>query len=332
MKRITLLFLSLILCLGNGLTPKAQEPEKKQVLTTFYPVYYLAKRIAGDQAEVSMLLDGGQDAHDYESSAQDVACLQAADLFIYQDDEMEHFVSDLVQLADTDRTEVLKASQGIDLMAGSDHDHESHDHEGEAVDHDHEGQENHDHEGEAGDHDHDHQGHHHEFDPHTWLDPELYAKEAENVRDALCKIDPDHAEIYQANTQKLIDELKDLDQEFQAALARREDRRIVVQHAAFAYLAEAYDLEQVAITGLSTDAEPSAKTLAEMQNFIKHEGIQVIYVDPALNTSISDTVAQATEAKLLPLRTLEIVTAEEEAAGEDYLSLMRANLKVLTEE
>ena len=311
MKKISTQFFNLfsmlsiiLLLLGNSLVASAQE--KKQVMTTFYPVYYLAERIGGDAIEVSMLLEGNQNAHDYEASAKDAARTQSSDLFIYQDDEMEYFVSSLFNLIDLEKVQVLETTVGIELLAGDGHDHEHEDED---------------------DHDHDHS---HDYDPHTWLDPMVYAQQAANVRDALIELDPANEAVYQANAEVLISELEVLNQEFEEQLAQLEDRRIVVQHAAFGYLTHAYDLEQVAIAGISSTQEPSAQALASMQNFIKSEQISVVYVEPSLDQAIANTVTSVSDVELRPLRTLETVSADEMAEGIDYFSIMRDNLVELT--
>lgn len=298
----------ILLLLGNSLVASAQE--KKQVMTTFYPVYYLAERIGGDVIEVSMLLEGNQNAHDYEASAKDAARTQSSDLFIYQDDEMEYFVSSLFNLIDLDKVQVLETTVGIELL------------EGDAHDHDHDDEDGHDH-----DHDHDHS---HDYDPHTWLDPMIYAQQAANVRDALIELDSANEAVYQANAEALIAELEVLNQEFEEQLAQLDDRRIVVQHAAFGYLTHAYDLEQVAIAGISSTQEPSAQALASMQDFIKSEQISVVYVEPSLDQAIANTVTSISDVELRPLRTLETVSADEMAEGIDYFSIMRDNLVELT--
>lgn len=319
--------------------------DKLSVITTFYPVYYLADQIAGDVADVSMLLDGGEDAHSYESSVQDVADVQAADLFIYQDDEMEFFVSRLLELVDTNTTKILESTEGMELLSGTAHDHDhgedhGHDHNhDEDANHNH-GEDNHEHEedhehAEDGhnheheeDHDHDHD-HTHEFNPHTWLSPVYYAQQAENVRDALIEADPENEETYRENADVLIQKLEDLHHEFESGLADLENRTIVVQHAAFDYLADTYNLEQVSIAGISTEEEPTAQDIASMQEFLNEQGLSVIYVDPFISTKIAETVATDVGAELLQLRTLETVTNEEMEAGTDYFTIMRDNLNAL---
>lgn len=284
--------------------------DKTQVLTTIYPIYFLTEYIAGDAMDVSLLLDSNQDAHSYEPSANDVLDVQAADLFIYQDDEMEFFVSDLLSVIDTESTQIVESTEGIELLTGAGHDH----------DHEEDGHEEDDHD------------HSHDYDPHTWLDPLVYAQQAENIKQALIEIDPDNAALYEENAASLVAELEVLDQEYQEALAELTNRTFVVQHAAFGYLAHAYDLEQVAITGISTTAEPGAKQLAQMQDFVTENEVQVIYVEPSLSKNVADTIAAATGAQLRPLRTLEAMTQEEIDQGMDYFTIMRENLEQLVQQ
>lgn len=346
-KFIKVLFVMLFALVSLPINPIVYGQEKKKVMTTFYPVYYLAQTIAGDKLEVSMLLDGGQGAHGYESTAKDAANVQNADLFIYLDDEMEYFVADLMNVIDQSKTKVLETTKDINLLDGSGHtvhDHGDHGHEEEAheEDHGHEeevheeeaheedhGHEEEVHEEEAHEDEHGHEGHAHEYDPHTWLDPLVYAQQAENVKEALMELDPENATFYEENAQTLVTKLEELDKEYHEALESLEHRTILVQHAAFGYLANAYELEQVAITGLNTTKEPSAQVIAEMQEYMKENQTKVIYVDPALKEDIAKTVATATKAELLPLRTLEVVTFDEMAEGVDYFTIMRDNLNEL---
>lgn len=302
MKKLFKAILLSVVMLSLLLTPTVNAEDKLDVVTTFYPMYFLGQRIGGDLAQVDMLLNKGQDAHSYESTAQDVVAVQNSDLFIYQDDEMEFFVQDLLSVVDTEKTYVLESTQGLELLEG---------------DHQHEEEEVHE------------EGHSHDYDPHTWLDPILFSEQALNVKDAFIEVDPDNTAVYEANAQALVEDLEALNNEFIDSLQGLEDRTLVVQHEAFGYLSHAYDLEQVAITGLITNAEPSAQQLVEISKFISENNVEVIYIDPATSTSISETIANTTGVELRPLRTLEFVSNEEMEQGIDYLTLMRENLQQL---
>lgn len=313
--KIKHLFLSLgtliaVLFLSFGQLNQVVAQDKKQVMTTFYPVYYLAQRIGGDAVDVEMLLKGNQSAHDYEVSAKDAARTQAVDLFIYQDDEMEYFVSSLLTLIDSKQIQILESTATIDLLSGDSHAEDEHTEEDHA---------------EESDHDHAH-----DFDPHTWLDPMVYGQQATNVKEALIQLDPANQAVFEANAEQLIKELTLLNEEYETQLSALDNRQIVVQHAAFGYLTHAYDLEQVAIAGISSTQEPSAKELAQMQKFIQEEQVTVIFVEPSLDSAIAKTVSSSNDVELRPLRTLEFVSTQEQSQGVDYFSIMRDNLLELT--
>ncbi|MCR8969977.1 metal ABC transporter solute-binding protein, Zn/Mn family [Facklamia sp. 7083-14-GEN3] len=322
-KMIVTILLSVVV-IGQSISGIISAQDRPKVMTTFYPVYFLASEIAGDKMEVSMLLEANQDAHAYEASAQAAIKVQESDLFIYQDDEMEFFVKDLLSLVDTKNTKVLESTDGIELLAGDGKVVSEHNHEGEEHNH---GGEEHNHEGDE----HGHEGYVHEFDPHTWLDPIVFGQQANNIKEEMIEIDPDNKDNYEENYRILIEKLEQLDKEYQTQLQDLENKTIVVQHRAFSYLAHAYGLEQIPIAGLSSDQEPSAQQIAGMQKLIKEKKVNKIYVDPAIDSKISQTVASSTQADLLPLRTLELVSEEETAAGENYFSLMRKNLEQLVQ-
>ena len=148
--------------------------------------------------------------------------------------------------------------------------------------------------------------------------------------EALIAKDPENEAGYRERTEALIDELNELDQHYHEALESLEDRRIVVQHPAFGYLAHEYNLEQIGITGLLTNSDPSAETMAEMIEFIKENNIKAIYVDPAMPTEVSEAIANEAGVEVRPLRTLETISQEESAEGLDYFDLMNENLASLT--
>lgn len=133
--------------------------DKLQVTASFYPMYEFASQVAGDRADVEMILDANQDAHGYEPSAQDVATVDNSDVFVYSSDEMEFWASDLVNSVENDDLVVARAIDGMNAKIEGEHGHAHGDH-----DHDHGEEEGHDHDH---DHDHDHgeeEGHDHDHD------------------------------------------------------------------------------------------------------------------------------------------------------------------------
>ncbi len=157
-------------------------------------------------------------------------------------------------------------------------------------------------------------------DPHVWLDPVRYSLVVDRIGQLLGK---------QAAADQLEKRLADLDTEYHVGLAHCARHEIVTSHEAFAYVAERYGLEQVAITGLSPEAEPEPGKLQKVVDLVRAHGVKTIYFETLVSPRIAETVARETGAKTAVLNPIEGLTEEEAANGEDYFSLMRNNLAAL---
>ena len=157
-------------------------------------------------------------------------------------------------------------------------------------------------------------------DPHVWLDPGLYARLAGRTAEALG--DPSAADA-------LVARLHRLDGEFREGLSHCDRREIVTSHAAFGYLAAAYGLEQVALTGLSPEAEPSPRRLEELVERIRRERATTVFFETLVSPRLAETVAREAGARTAVLDPLEGLSDEEAARGADYFCVMRRNLRAL---
>ena len=159
-------------------------------------------------------------------------------------------------------------------------------------------------------------------DPHVWLDPLRYARIVMRIGEALGR--------EQAAAQ-LVSRLRELDAEYRSGLADCARHEIVTSHEAFAYLAQRYGLEQVPITGLSPEAEPQPADLAHVVQLVEERGVTTIYYETLVSPRIAETVARETGATTAVLDPIEGLTKDEIAAGDDYFTRMRANLRALEE-
>ncbi|MCB4993423.1 zinc ABC transporter substrate-binding protein AdcA [Streptococcus mutans] len=273
---------------------------KLNVVTTFYPMYEFTKNVVGDQGKVSLLIKAGTEVHDFEPSTKDVTRIQEADTFVYDSDSMETWVKSVKKSVDTQKVPFVKATGNMILAPGVTE--------------------------EEG---HGHKGHHHAYDPHVWLSPKRAIKLVENIRDALSKKFPRRAKIFKKNAANYIDKLQTLDKEYAEGLANAKQKSFVTQHAAFGYLALDYGLTQIPITGLTAESEPSAKRLAELSKYVKEYGINYIYFEENASSAVSKTLADEAGVKTAVLSPLESLTQKQMDAGENYFSVMRANLKAL---
>ncbi|PAD90960.1 metal ABC transporter solute-binding protein, Zn/Mn family [Shouchella clausii] len=516
----TILFSSLVCTTLIGCSQNEEEntaSEKLSVVTSFYPMYEFAQQVAGDRADVSLMVSAGEDAHHYEPSAQDVAAVNEAEVFVYSSEEMEHWVSSLLNTVENDDLVIARTADGVDLVdtsgSGHAHNHDQHGDEekqeaagtiniqgvadhyhtgnmieltaeldaevdydhwhwytrenaddewvtvpnqggpefnyealGESFevravlfdenhneyaesdpieividdhDHGHGQEEEHEHDEEHGQHhehgsdsaieivglaDHYHTGDvvtlvaqleeevdydhwhwytrmseddeweavsgqgtdhfeykttgesfevravlfdddhntyaesepvsviiddHESHDPHIWLDPVLAQEQVNVIRDALIEADPDGQAIYEENAEAFNKELQALHEDFQAALEDAESRVFVVQHQAFGYLAQRYQLEQVAIGGLSTEVEPSPSRIAEIGKLVEEHNVPVIYYQQGANSAIAETVATETGTETAVLYDLEVLSEELQAEDLGYVDAMRQNLEAL---
>lgn len=295
-------------CGAAGSTTENTESDKLQVVTTFYPMYDFTKQVAQDDVEVSMLLEAGMEVHSFEPSSQMIAEIQDADVFIYNSSEMETWVPDVLASIDTSDMVVICASDAITLL----------EYEGEAHAHDHESEE----EGANA-------GHSHTVDPHVWLDPVLAQTEVSTIADGLAEADPDNAEDYLENAGIYNGKLNELDEAYRAAFEGTENRTFVTQHAAFAYLAARYDLNQISVTGLNAEVEPSAAALATLSDYVKANNISHIYFENNASSQTAETLAEEVGVELAVLSPLEGITEEDQKKGSDYISVMLDNLEAL---
>ena len=297
----------------------SSHPEETiKVVTTFYPMYDFTKNVAQDLAEVSLLLPAGTEVHDFEPSAKDVAEIQEADVFIYNSEEMETWVPSVLDTIDSTEVLVIDASEGISFIeneAVEEHNDSDHDHAEHTHDHEEEGQEE--------------EEHSHAIDPHIWLDPVLAQEEVNTIKEGLIEADPENEESYEVNADTYNQKLEALDQEYRDAFQEAENRTFVTQHAAFAYLAQRYDLNQISIAGLSSEEEPSPAKLAELSQLVDQEGMEYIYFEDNSSSKIAETLASEVGIELALLSPLEGVSQSDQDAGVDYIEVMKNNLESL---
>jgi zinc transport system substrate-binding protein len=170
-------------------------------------------------------------------------------------------------------------------------------------------------------------------DPHVWLAPALMQEIVGIVEDAIVEVARNAGlSISKVNDdQGWSDALESLHGAFAKGLGRCDSRIMVTAHDAFGYLAARYDLEVETISGISPEAEPDPRTLARLSEYIDANDVSTIFTEPLLSARAAETLARETGARIAVLDPIESLTAEQIAAGEDYLSVMEANLTALME-
>lgn len=281
------------------------------VLASFYPLQFVAQQVGGDLVTVENLTPPAAEPHDLELSPTQVRAIGEADVVVY----LSGF-----QPAVDEGVEARQPAHVVDAAGVV----ELEEHPGTVEDHAEEEQ----HEGEEEEEGHDDHG---GLDPHFWLDPSRLSVVGQAVADALAEADPEHADEYAAGAASLGQNLEALDQEFADGLAACEGATLVTSHAAFGYLAERYSLQQVGISELDPEAEPSPARLREIGDIVREHGVTTLYSETLVSPKVTETLAGDLGVRTATLDPLEGIDTEAAAAGEDYISVMQGNLAALEE-
>jgi zinc transport system substrate-binding protein len=268
-----------------------------EIVAAFYPLEFVASEVGGS-VRVTNLSPPGVEPHDLELAPGQVRTMAQADLVVYLGDGFQPAVEDVVdELSGTAVIDALDTQEGL-IEAGL-----SQEEDGE-------------HEGEQG-----------AADPHVWLDPTRLVSLAHAISSEMAEIDSDNAGVYEDNAADLADTLNKLDKEYSAVLDDCERNELVVSHEAFGYLADRYGLEQVGVSGIDPESEPSPGRVAEVAEFARDHGVTTIFFEEQVAPDIAQVIADEIGARVEVLDPLEFQPED----GSDYLDVMRANLASISD-
>ncbi|MFP3712735.1 metal ABC transporter solute-binding protein, Zn/Mn family [Puerhibacterium sp. TATVAM-FAB25] len=296
--------LALPLALAACSSGAAGDDGTVRVLASFYPLQYVAQQVGGEHVRVDNLTPPAAEPHDLELSPAQVREIGTADVVLY----LSGFQSAVDEGVEARAPEhVLDAADVVTLEAhGAAEEHEEH----------------------SADDGHDH-GALGELDPHFWTDPNLLAELAAPVAEQLSAADPEHAADYEAGAAALEQTLADLDAEYAEGLAACSGATLVTSHAAFGYLAERYGLEQVGISALDPEAEPSPARLRQIGAVVQESGVSTLFSETLVSPKVTETLAADLGVATAVLDPLEGLSEDAVASGEDYVSVMQSNLETL---
>lgn len=301
MKRLTaiLLCLCLILCGCTAEPEKPHDETKLQIVCTSFPAYDFAREIAGDRAELTLLIKPGSEVHSYEPTPKDMIRIQESDLFICNGGESEQWAETLI----TPKLNTIYMMDCVDTVE------ESADGIYNAED------------GEP------------ELDEHVWTSPLNAIKISEEICNALCKLDTDNAEAYKTNFTAYKAQLMALDREFRQVIKNSGKHTLVfADRFPMRYFALEYGLDcYAAFPGCSSETEPSAKTVAYLIDRVREDKIPAVLYMEFSNQKMADVICEDTGCRKLPFYSAHSVSAEQFEQGVSYLDLMRINLNSLKE-
>ncbi len=276
--------------------PTLAQPKKPRVVATFLPMYLFTRGIVGKDGQVEVLVPPGSGAHEYQATPANAKAVAQADVVVMNGLGFEEFMAGLLKNAGNKRARVIDASRGIKPMG--------------------EKQEKHSHWG--------HSHSHSQGNPHVWLDPVLAIQQVSNIRDGLIAADPANAQTYRANATTLINQLQQLDKEFQTRLAPVKGCKFIAFHDAFPYLAKRYGLQQMAVVELPEDAL-TPKDVQRVKTAAQKFQVKALLSEPGVDDKRLQQIAS--ELKL-PVKTLDPLEGGK-LEPDYYFQVMRQNLATL---
>lgn len=243
---------------------------------------------------VESLLPFGTDPHSYQPTPRDMAKIADSNLIIVNGAEYEHFLEAMLENAGSE-AQVIEASAGISPREDAESEHG--------------------------------------VDPHMWLDPNNVILYVENIREALTHLDPEGADVYQANADAYVAELKDLNAWIieQAAQVPPEKRLLVTNHEAMGYFAERYGftIAGTVIESFSSGASSSAAQMVRLIEGVRSSGAPAIFLDAADNKTLAQQIAEETGVRVVTDLHLESLTGGPPAAT--YIEMMKHNVMLIVE-
>ena len=275
---------------NSGVPSGSAQVAKLQVVASFYPMADFAKNVGGDRVEITTLIPPGVSPHHFDPTPQSIRALSDADVFVMNGAGMEAWAPNLLSGVGNKRLVVVDASVGILLISSQDPD-------------------------EPGN------------DPHTWLSPEMAKKQVANIRDAFIKADPAGKLYYENNSAAYLAKLDALDSKLRTGLSACTKKDILISHATLAYFCQSYGCHQIPIEGVSEEGEPSPKELATIVDQARERNVTAVFFESIISPKSAQTLASEIGGQTLVFNTVHGRTADEQARGEDYISLMGENLR-----
>jgi len=297
------------------LPPLEETQQNPTVAASIFPVYDIARNVAGSAVEVKLLLPPGASPHTFEPTPSILKELQGADVLYTVGHGADNWATDLlsdlgVAEMTVDRQITLR-EYGAQAEGGHEHEGEMHEDEHEHEDEMHEDEHGHSHEGN---------------DPHYWLSIPNAKQIARNIADDMTARWPNRAEQINTNLANYIDALDQADQEMRQALQNIENNNIVTLHDAWYYFAEEYDLEITATFEPTPGREPTPHYLATLGHAVDESGVSVIYSEPQLST---DTLEQFVADHGINIAVLDPLGGVLER--DSYINMMKYNAQTIAQ-
>jgi len=273
-----------------------------QVTTTIYPLYSIVKEIGAEKVVLHNLIPFGVEAHGFDPTPNDMAKLSKSDIFILSSDAMEPWKDKIISSLQI-QDKVFDMSKYVKLRGAQEeahgHEHSDSTHEGENI------------------------------DPHYWVSLNNYITMIHTISKLIIEKDPQNREYYEKNRANYLEKVASLKLKYDTSMQTCTNKKILVNHDAFGYFADDYNVTQYSISGMTPESKPSAKQIAELIKIVKKEEINTVFFEEFASPKVAQTIANEAHVKIDSLRPAENISAQENEQGIGYLYIMEENLNKL---
>ncbi len=316
-KKTTALLLSIItaaaLFTGCGGENNKNDSEKLSVVTTIFPEYDWTREIAGDKADIKVLLDNGVDLHSYQPTVDDIMDISSCDVFIYVGGESDKWADDALKEAANKKMKVINLMEVL-----KDDIKEEEIKEGMQAEEEEESEEE------------------TEYDEHVWLSLSNAKKLTNKIADTLCEADKDNSETYKSNLKAYGEKLDKLQEEYSSAVSSGKHKTLVFgDRFPFRYLTDDLGLDYfAAFAGCSAESEASFETITFLANKADELDVPALLTidgsDGKIAKAINDSSSNK-DRRILTLDSMQSTTSQDTENGVTYLKVMEKNLETLKE-
>lgn len=291
-----IMILSMIFMISGCNENNVTDPDKLSIVAVSFPEYDFARAVAGDSAQIKMLIPPAGETHGYEPTVSDIKAVSNCDLFIYTGGESDSWTENLLNSANNKNLKTLAMTDSVETHENDTHNHDRY-----------------------------------TFDEHVWTSPDNAVSIVNTIKDTLIEIDAENKETFEKNSKAYCESLKKLDKDIRT-ITENTDKNTIVFGDRFplTYFAEAYSLEYMAaFSGCSEDTEAGAQTIAQLIDYVKEKNIPIIFINELSNTSIADQIAKETGAEVRTFYSCHKVSKDDFESGKTYIDIMSRNIENL---
>lgn len=290
---------SVSLCGCSNNSQDGNQSDKISIVTSIFPYYDFVRNIAGDNAEIKLLLSPGSEPHHYEPSPSDIVAIEECDIFIYNGGESDEWVENVLDSLENKSATILKMTDYVTLLNEKNPDHTDGD----------------------------------EPDEHIWTSIRNSEKMVSEISKAISEKDSNNKTIYENNTAQYLSRLEQLDKDFiEVVENKKRDTVVFGDRFPFLYFMTDYGLNyECAFPGCSSETEPSLEVVTRLINYVNSENIPVVFYLEMSNGKTAKLIADDTGAKTMQFSSCHNITKDEFNSGEDYISIMQKNCVALKE-